>query len=442
MNYSILDNDLYQFNMAAAAFEAGIHETHVTFEGFVRKLPSEHNFLVFAGLTPLLEYLAYDFGVQADELVYLKSLPQYSHLSEDFWTYLYKMRFSCDVRALPEGTVFFENEPFISVTGPMIQVQLIETLLLSVLNYSTAVASKAARVRLAAGPSTSLSEFGFRRAPSPGAALLASRAAVIGGFDTTSNVHAGFEHGLPLAGTMAHSWVMLHNNEADAFQNYGKTFPNGVSALIDTYDPLRGTRKAVDTLKDGLKAVRLDSGDKVVVSRQMRLLLDEAGRPDVRIIVSDDMNEHKIRVHKLVEAPIDGYGVGTELVTPPALGGVFKLVQIDDKDGLALYKVKHAEGKSTYPGRKQIYRYHWANGNIAGDEIGLDGDSKHGTPLLKPVMVLGRIVYYESIDTMKNRCYADIKSLESKYKSLDETYKFDVKFSDNLELLFEQMMEK
>ena len=441
MIFSLLDNDLYQLTMIAALFETDQHEKIATFEGFVRKLPKQRNFLVFAGLQVLLDYLANDFGISQQEMVYLKGLPQFANLSEKFWNYLYNLKFTCDIRAMPEGTVFFENEPFISVTGPLIQVILLETIALSILNYSTAVASKAARVRLAAGPSKSLSEFGFRRAPGPGAAQLASRAAIIGGFNSTSNVTAGFEYGLNVTGTMAHSFIMAHNTEASAFENYAKVFPDNSVALIDTYEIATGVENALQSMGANLKAVRLDSGDKLCLSRNIRQHLDEKGRKDVKIIVSDDMNEDKIKFLGMLDAPIDGYGVGTELVNPGPLGGVFKLVQIDGDDGIAIYKAKLSENKATYPGKKQVYRY--LKGELfIGDEIGLLGDSTRGEPLLCEVMRKGANIYHEGIDEMKARCYYNIASLHSKHRSIDEVYSANVQFSDNLKIILEQLMER
>lgn len=433
MNF--LETDLYQLSMLRAYHEAGKHEEIVTFEGFVRKLPKDRNFLVFAGLGPLVEELQ-NLRITGQEIAYLKGVELFASASEEFWSYLAEMRFTCEVWAPKEGTVLFEQEPFIRVTGPLAQAQLIETKLLSILNYSTAVASKAARIRLAAGPKKTLAEFGFRRAAGPGAALLASRAAIIGGFDSTSNVAAGMEYGLPISGTMAHSFVMTHDSEEEAFRNYKATYGKG-TVLIDTYEVATGVQTAVETFGNDLVAVRLDSGDKVALSRSIRCHLNVEGLKDTKIVVSDDMNEYKIEMHRLAEAPIDGYGVGTELVNPGPLGGVYKLVEITtDKCKDPELKAKLAEGKETYPGKKQVLRHNYGSGyaQTFKDIIVFDFETQLGTPLLFQMMKNGKVTenFDSSIDEAKERAYDGIMSLPKKYHSLDNQFASDVSFSQKM----------
>lgn len=432
----MIETDLYALTMAASYFQHGKHEETATFEGFVRKLPANRNFLVFAGLKPLLKMLK-EWKLKDEHLVYLKGLPQFENMGEDFWYYLRNLRFTCKIKAMREGTLFFADEPFIQITGPLIQAQLVETLILSVLNYSIAVASKAARIRIAAGDDASLSEFGFRRAAGPDAANLASYAAWVGGFNYTSNVQAAHDYGIPLTGTMAHSYVMTHNTEKEAFKNYHASFEKG-TVLIDTYEPIQGVRNAAEEFGKDLIAVRLDSGDKIKLSRDIRYILDYYyNLQQTKIIVSDDMNEYKIQSCRLNEAPIDGYGIGTELVNPGPIGGVYKLVEHKPKGMETQLKAKLSSGKATYPGAKQIYRVQ-ENGSMTENPIYTKdlivfNHEKHLCPGIKLL---------EVPDGSVSRFKVKHFELPKKFLSLDEVYTYDVQFSKDLKICMTELMRR
>lgn len=424
--------DLYTISMSYAFWKAGRHNDVVTYEGFVRHLPAQRNFLVMAGLESLI-YRLQAWRIDEMKLLYLKELEQFKDVPNDFWNYLYNLRFNADVRALPEGTVFFQNTPFIQISGPLVVCQLVETLVLSVLNYSIAVASKAARIRLAAGNDIKLSEFGFRRAPGPEAALLATKASFIGGFDNTSNVEAGYEYGIPCGGTIAHSYIMLHETEKKAFESYKEAYGNNVSVLIDTYNVKQGVKNAVDVFGKELKAVRLDSGDKLTLSRQIRQDLDEMGNTETKIVVSDDMNEHKIQILRKFKAPIDAFGVGTELVNPGALGGVYKLVEAN-----GVLPSKRSEGKITVAGKKEIFRYFTENQTkyeMKMDVIRLKNEPCNDmtATLLRQFLsegeIYGNYLYNAAPET---RLKAILKSLPDKYKEIDNVYVYDVEYSDTI----------
>ena len=374
-----LATDLYQLTMAAAYLaEAGrVGEMpRATFEMWVRKLPERRNFLVFAGLEQALAALAgLRFG--GEQIDYLRTLEPFAGVGAGFFDELAELRFRGDVRAMPEGTVFFPGEPVLAVTGSLLEAQLVETLLLSIVNFQTAIASKAARLRLAAdgltagsaaaaepgsvagriGRGVKVAEFGSRRAHGPQAAAWAARAAWIGGVDSTSNVLAGQRVGMPVVGTMAHSFVMAFGEEVDAFRSYQRTFPGHTILLVDTYDTLTGVRRALEA-EIPFEGVRLDSGDLGRLARETRRLLDEAGRGDAVIFASGDMDEEKISRLLADGAPIDAFGVGTRLATSsdaPYLPGIYKLVEVV-RGGERLPKFKASAGKVTYPGPKQVLR--------------------------------------------------------------------------------------
>lgn len=352
--------DLYQITMMYAYFTAGMTQVEATFEYFVRKLPRQRRFLLFAGLEQALAYLR-DLRFTGQQLDYLRSLETFAQVGDpasrdQFFEWLRAFTFTGQVRAAPEGTVFFPNEPVLQVHGELLGCQLVETYLLSVLNYQTLVASKAARVRLAASD-RKLLEFGTRRGHSPMAGLMAARAACVGGFDGTSNVLAGQLLGIPVSGTAAHAYTMSFAREEDAFAHYLQTFPESTTLLIDTYDTARGARRAA-ALGPALRGVRLDSGDLAALAFEVRSILDAAGLEGAKIVASDDLNEHKIRAMVAQGAPIDAFGVGTELVTSrddPTLSGVYKLVERVE-GGEAVPTMKFSRAKPSYPGRKDFYR--------------------------------------------------------------------------------------
>ncbi len=351
-----LHTDLYQLTMAAGYFHRAMADTMATCELFVRRLPPQRRFLVAAGVEQALDYLE-KLRFTDEQIEYLREVPALRDaMSQDFVDYLKALRFRGDVWAVPEGTIMFAGEPFIRVTAPLIEAQLVETFLLSTVNHSTKIASKAARIVHAAAGRDAM-EFGTRRVHSE-AAVDSARAAYLVGFCGTSNVEAGRRFGIPVLGTAAHMWTMTHNTEEAAFESYVAVFPNASVLLIDTYDTVRGAERAAQVAKDKLKGVRLDSGDMNVLSKQVRAVLDEAGCKSAQIVASGDLNEYRITELLAAGAPIDVFGVGTELVTSrdaPSLGGVYKVVQFE-RDGSVVPIAKFSEGKATYPGPHQVYR--------------------------------------------------------------------------------------
>ena len=359
-----LKTDLYQLTMAAGYFHRGMADTVACCELFVRRLPAQRRYLVAAGIEDALDFitkLRFD-DVQID---FLRELPGLRDaMTEPFVDYLRNFRFGGEVWAVPEGTVVFAGEPLIRVVAPIIEAQLVDTFLLSTINHATKIASKAARiVRAAAG--RAVLEFGTRRTH-PDAAVDAARCAYLVGAAGSSNVEAGLRHGIPVMGTAAHMWTMTHDSEEQAFANYVATFPNASILLIDTYDTVRGAERAVKIAKDKLKGVRLDSGDLGALSKEVRELLDAAGCQAAKIVASSDLNEYKIASLLADGAPIDVFGVGTELVCSkdaPSLGGVYKVVQFE-RAGRTVPIAKFAQGKATYPGPHQVYRQQDGSGDI------------------------------------------------------------------------------
>lgn len=386
-----LATDLYQLTMAAAYWRHGLGREYATFELFVRKLPPGRSYLVAAGLEQAVEFLqALQFD--AASLDYLCALPQFRSLPTGFREALAAFRFTGDVHAMPEGTLVFPQEPLLQVRAPLLQAQMVETFLLATLNHQTAIATKAARV-VEAAAGKGVVEFGARRAHGFDAALYGARAAVIGGCIGTSNVLAGRTFGLRVFGTAAHSFTMAFAREIDAFRAYLETFPEHATLLIDTYDTLEGARRAA-SLGPRVQGVRLDSGDLLALSRQVRRILDDAGLAATRIVASGDLDEHAVGALEAAGAPIDLYGVGTELITSrdaPALGGVYKLVEVEEASGPRPVR-KLSEGKVSWPGVKQVYRQRGAEGLLRGDVLGLRGEEVPGEPLLRPVLREGRRV--------------------------------------------------
>ncbi len=388
--------DLYQLTMMYAYFTAGMKDTEATFEYFSRKLPRNRRFLVFAGLEQGLAYLR-DLRFTGQQLDYLRSLPTFDKVGDpasrdEFFAWLRAFRFEGEVRSAPEGTLFFPNEPVLQVRGNLLGCQLVETFLLSTLNYQTLVASKAARIRLAA-QDKKLLEFGSRRAHGPMAGLMAARAAYVGGFDGTSNVLAGQHLGIPVSGTAAHAYTMSFDTEQAAFEHYLDTYPESTTLLIDTYNTARGAKRAA-SLGEAVKGVRLDSGDLGALAKEVRGILDQHGLHDTQIVASNDLNEHKIRVLLAQGAPLDAFGVGTELVTSrddPTLSGVYKLVE-RVADGKSIPTMKFSSSKPSYPGRKDLLRAYDAQGKILAGVLVQHGEAPPEVvgasrlePMLEPV---------------------------------------------------------
>lgn len=409
-----LQTDLYELTMAAAYFREGWQGRRAICEAFVRRLPRGRRYLIAAGLERVLSYLE-TLRFDDDELDYLASTPALHEAFRmpGFRDYLRGLRFTGDVWAVPEGTAIFAGEPMIRVEAPLVEAQLVETFLLSAINHATSVASKAARIVLAAGDAAVI-EFGGRRTH-PEAAVDAARAAYLAGCVGTSNLEAGRRFGIPVFGTAAHMFTMAHPSELEAFRAYVATFPRTSTLLIDTYDTLEGARNAAKAAGPALRGVRLDSGDLLRLSREVRAILDEAGLQETRIVASGDLNETLIGRLRAERAPIDTYGVGTELVVSkdaPALGGVYKLVAIE-RDGRMEPSAKFSEGKVTWPGAKQIFRL-MAGGEMVGDELGLahEAPPPGSAPLLVQLMRAGRwVAPAESLEVMRTRARENLAAL-------------------------------
>jgi len=390
LNQSPLLTDLYQLNMLQAYLDHGRTETAV-FELFFRKLPPQRGFLLAAGLEQALEFLA-TVSFAEEELDWLRHSGRFSR---DFLDYLASFRFRGEVHAMPEGTVFFADEPILRVTAALPEAQLVETRLINLLHFQTLVASKAARMVLAA-PGKQLIDFGLRRAHGAEAGLLAARASYLAGFAGSATLIAEPVLGIPVFGTMAHSFVQAWADESAAFLDFARSRPRNLTLLIDTYDTQAGARKVVALAprlhEEGiaLAAVRLDSGDLGALSRKVRAILDQGGLGNVRIFASGGLDENAIADLLAAGAPIDGFGIGTSLSTSfdlPALDCAYKL---QEYAGVARRKL--STGKATWPGRKQVFRRYDAAGRIAGDVLTLESDTQPGETLIQHVMNNGKLV--------------------------------------------------
>lgn len=374
-----LYTDFYELTMAEGYFLSGKHEQQVSFDYFFRKLPFEGGYVVFAGLADLLSILE-DFSHSEEDLKYLKE----QGFRDDFLQYLKEFRFSGTIYSAKEGEIVFPNEPILRVQGTILETQIIETVLLNILNFESLIATKASRIRHSAGERKVL-DFGLRRSQGTGA-MQASKAAVIGGINGSSNVLAGKQYGIPVSGTMAHSWVQSFEDELTAFRTFSRHFPDSSVLLVDTYDTLKsGVPNAIKVGQEleekghQLKAIRLDSGDLAYFAKKSRELLDAAGMDYVKIVVSNQLDEHVIKSLMDQEAPIDMFGVGTRLVTAydnPALDGVYKLSSIQDKPTL---KISENVEKITLPGLKKTLRFFNPDGTFRADGVLLDDESPEDT---------------------------------------------------------------
>jgi len=423
--------DLYQLTMVAGYFERGMNHKS-TFELFVRCLPVRRSYLIAAGLEQVIYYLR-NMRFTAEFLKYLNNLSIFKNVSREFFDYLKGFHFSGDVYAVPEGTVVFANEPIIRVTASMIEAQIIETYLLSMINYQTLIASKASRV-VHAADGRGVIDFGTRRAHGPQAGVLAARACFIGGCVGTSNVLAAYELGIPPIGTIAHSWVMAYDDEYESFQDFNKVFPDNTILLIDTYDTIKGAKLATKIGKK-LKGVRLDSGNITLLSKRVRKILDDAGLEQVKITASGDLNEYKISQMLAKGARIDSFGVGTEMVTSkdvPALGGVYKLVEQEIEEKL-MPKMKFSKDKSTCPSKKQVYRFLDKKQLFKKDIIGLVDEEFDANELLLPVMKKGKLVCkVPTVQQIQKTAAKNISQLPEKLKDLDSTTEYSVTISKRL----------
>ncbi len=435
-----LSTDFYELTMMAGYYSAGMMDT-ATFELYARDLPVHRSFLVAAGLAQALEYLE-DVHFSDEDIRHLKGLPALRDVRRDFFThYLAGFRFTGDVWAAPEGTPIFPPEPLLRVTAPLPEAQFVETALLAYVSFQTSVASRAARmVEAAAG--RPVVEFGSRRAHGPEAGILAARAAYLAGCESTSNVEAGRRFGIPVSGTMAHSWVTAFATEAEAFRRFADVFGDSAVMLLDTYDPIEAARSLG---RSGLtpRGVRLDSGDVVELSRQIRVILDGAGLRETTIFVSGDLNEWRIEEMVRAGAPIDGFGVGAALSTSsdaPSLGAIYKLVEMR-RDGAVVPIMKLSAGKATYPGRKQVWRVRSGDSAVR-DVIGLADDAPplNARPLLERVMTNGR--REKPAGTLQNLlagCRAALSELPPDVRRLRDPARYPVQFTETLQSTLERL---
>ena len=440
-NLSALVVDLYELTMMQAYHLTGI-DGWATFDLFVRRLPAGRDFLLVAGLATVLERIE-ELRFTASDLEYLESLGQFRH---DFLDCLEHLRFSGKVAAMPEGTVAFAGEPILRVTAPIIEAQLLETVIMNLIHLQTLIASKAARVVLAAD-GRGLVDFGLRRTHGTESGLYGARASWIAGFDATSNVEAGKHFGIPVTGTMAHSYVQALADEKEAFRTFVEAFPETV-LVVDTYDTLRGVKRVIalaEELGDSFKvrAIRLDSGDLEDLSASARELLDAAGLEKVRIFASGNLDEHGVQMLVRSGAPIDAFGIGTRLGTSedaPNLDIVYKLAQLDDRPLLKL-----STDKATLPGVKQVWREEDGNGVAAKDTVGLAGEDLPGRPLLVPVMEGGRRLAGadESIDAVRERSAGELRRLPPAMRRLETDIEpYPVSVSRKLRALRDELSSK
>ncbi len=428
---SPLLTDLYQLNMIQAYLDHGDTKTAV-FELFSRTLPARRGFLLAAGLEQALDYLE-NLRFPAEEIAWLKGTGRFR---QNLLDYLAGFHFSGDVHAMPEGTAFFPNEPILRVTAPLPQAQFVESRLINILHFQSLIAAKAARSVLAA-PDKVLVDFGFRRAHGAEAGLMAARASYIAGFAGTATVLAGEEFGIPLYGTMAHSFIETFDDESAAFETFARARPDNLVLLLDTYDTEAAARKVVGLaprLKASgitIRAVRLDSGDLVALSRCVRRILDDGGLREVTIFVSGGLDEDSLLAFARVKAPIDGIGIGTSLTTSsdvPAIDCVYKL---QEYAGVA--RRKRSENKATWPGRKQVWRRYGADGRMAGDFLALEGHEKAGEPLLDLVMQNGRRLRpAEPLADIRQRVKRELGRLPEPLRRLAADTTYPVEIADEL----------
>lgn len=435
---SSLLTDLYQLNMMQAYLDHGEVGT-ATFELLVRGLPAERRFLVAAGLDPLLDYLE-TLRFSPEDLAWLASTGRFE---TNLLDYLAGFRFTGDVHAMPEGTIFFGHEPILRITAPLPQAQLIETRVINLLHYQSLIASKAARMVLVA-PGRLLVDFGLRRAHGGEAGLMAARASYIAGLSGTATLLAERLYGIPTYGTMAHSFVEVHDDEAAAFETFAISRPENLTFLIDTYDSEAAARKLV-ALAPRLEArgirisgVRLDSGDLVALSRSVRSILDQGGLRHVTIFASGGLDESQIAKIVASGAPITGFGVGTCLATSsdvPALDCAYKLQVYA---GVA--RRKKSTGKATWPGVKQVFRRYDTDGRMAGDAVSLESDNQPGEPLLQQVMRGGqRVGPRETLATCRARAAYNLTCLPDALRDLEPKAPYPVEIAPALVSLAEEV---
>jgi len=424
--------DLYELTMAAGYWHAGKAQEIATFELTVRRLPPNRNFVLAAGLPQVVEYLT-NLSFTAEEIAYLQGLPQFGHCPAGFWDYLRAFRFAGDLFVVPEGTPLFAGEPMLTLRAPIIQAQIPETYLLAALSFPSLIASKAARV-VEAAAGRPIVEFGTRRAHTAEAGVLGARAAYIGGCAATSNTLAGLRFGIPVSGTSAHSWVMSFACEMEAYRKLQSLMGEHTVQLLDTYDPLEGARHAAK-LGRPLWGVRLDSGDALALSRQVRAILDEAGLQDVKIMASGDLDEYKIRDLVTAGAPIDAFGVGTQLsisADAPALSAIYKMVELNI-GGIKRFTAKFSQDKASLPGAKQVFR------DVARDVVARSGECGRGEALMRPVMLGGQLIEpLPSLEQARERAARSVAALPPALRGLETAAPWPVILRRELKALIER----
>lgn len=420
--------DLYELTMGAGYVLAGKQHEVATFDLTLRRLPENRGYAIAAGLEQAVEYLR-NLRFEAEEIEYLRSLSQFQHAPESYFAYLRDFRFRGDVFAVPEGTLLFAGEPVLTVRAPIVEAQLVETYLLSTIGYQTMVATKASRMVRAAGE-RSVVEFGTRRAYSPEAGVLAGRAAFLGGCRGTSNTLSGMRYGIPVFGTAAHSWVQSFVSETESFEILQRLLREETVYLIDTYDTLEAARTVVNLGKPVL-GVRLDSGDLVSLSQELRRILDRAGLNECRIMATGNLNEYKIAELLESGAVIDSFGVGTDIVTSPdapALSVVYKLSELSTASGKR-YTMKLSEDKETLAGAKQLFRFD--DHDIIG--CAWECPSSEALALMEPVILEGELVRPLPMAS-KIRGYAmrQLQRLPAEYQDFTHPALYPVRLSDEL----------
>ncbi len=435
MRISPLFTDLYQLTMLCAYLNSGKREW-ASFELFVRKLPKNRNYLVYAGLEDVVNIVE-NFKFSKDDIDYLYSLRLFPDWFLDF---LREFKFEGRVFSMPEGSLFFPHEPVLRVEAPIYEAQLLETVVMNQVHISSLIATKAARV-YSVSRGKKIVDFSLRRTHGFDAGLKVARSSYIAGFDGTSNVLAGKLYGIPVVGTVAHSFIMSFMEEEEAFKAYAETFPDKTILLVDTYDTVEGVKKAIKVAKElsskgiVLRGVRLDSGNIVELSKITRKLLDEAGFRETKVIVSGGLDEYKIDELLSQGAEVDAFGVGTKLGTSadaPYIDFVYKLVEFDGKPVM-----KTSEGKKMYPGRKQVFR------QKGKDTVALHYENFEGTPLLKKVLENGkRVISLPSLSEIKDYFLNQMELLPDRYKNIYSHEAYPVKISEELENLYQSLLRK
>jgi nicotinate phosphoribosyltransferase len=437
-----LFTDFYELTMCASYFDNKNFEP-ATFDLFIRRLPENRSYFLFAGLEEALKYLQ-NIQFTDDQITYLKK----QGFNQDFLDYLRNFKFTGDVYAVPEGTVVFPNEPLMRITALIIEAQIVETFLINSINLQTMIATKASRV-VHAAKGKSVIEFGLRREHGIDAGMKVARSSYIAGCQGTSNVLAGQTYGIPVFGTMAHSFIMSYPKEIDAFRAFAKTFPDKSTLLIDTYNDVSGAEKAALVGKEleskghKLGGVRLDSGDLAKSSQNIRKILDKHGLSYAKIFVSGDLDEFKIGSLLDQGAKIDSFGVGTKMGTSsdrPYLDVIYKLCETMNFDGSSVPIMKLSEEKNTLPGRKQVYRFTNQEGIMEKDVIALADEQVQGDGLLAKVLEKGKLIYnFPSLNDIRTSASENLSKLPERYKALTHAPVYPVELSRKLQLLIKKI---